>query len=251
MPRGHMDPVGIWLQGDPAEIKDYLELGIVGLVTNTLILDGLVDKYGPMLGLIEKFLGLQDDLPLVVEVDGDTTDDLLTVSQPFLKLSPRVIMKIPCTLKGLHTVARLKRQGRESMVTTTFSVSQAVAATAAGAAYVAPFVGPTIDSGADAMNIVGDIVRVFGERTDTPYLAAGIVRNVLAADVAIRAGCDGIIVFPKTYDEMLLHPGTAEWNATFRGRWDSMSAKGALEGLPGHSKSRTNGKAQRAPARRR
>ncbi len=55
MPHGHSDPVGIWLQGDPAEIKDYLDLGIVGLVTNTLILDGMVDKYGPMLPLIERY----------------------------------------------------------------------------------------------------------------------------------------------------------------------------------------------------
>jgi hypothetical protein len=30
---------------------------------------------------------------------------------------------------------------------------------------------------------------------------------------------------------MLLHAGTAEWNATFRGHWDNMRAKGALRGV--------------------
>ena len=245
MPRGHSDPVGIWLAGDPAEIRDYLELGIVGLVTNTIVLDGLVDKYGPILRVIEKYLELQDELPLVVEVDADTAEDLVAVSQPFLKLSPRVVMKIPCTLKGLRTVARLKQEGRACMVTTTFSVSQAVAAAAAGAAYVAPFVGPTMDSGADAREIVSDIVRVFAARNGSPYIAAGIVRTALAAHVAIRAGCDGIVIFPKTYEEMLQHPGTAEWNTTFRRHWDSMGAKGALEGLPGHAKPGVNGEAAR------
>lgn len=231
MPRGHSDPVGIWLQGDPETIKDYLELGIVGIVTNTIILDGMVDKYGPMVKLIERYLTLQDDEPLVVEVDGNTTEDILAASEVFIQMSPRVVMKIPCTSKGLRVVARLKARGRDSMVTTTFSISQAVAAASAGAAYVALFVGPLIDSGADTAKIVGDIVRVFRERQNTPYLAAGIVRSAIVADVAIRAGCDGIIIYPHTYEEILLHPGTAEWNATFRGKWDSMAAKGALAGV--------------------
>ena len=223
--------VGIWLQGDPEEIEDYLELGISGIVTNTIILEGLVGKYGPMLGLIERYLSLKDDGPVVVEVDGDTAEDLVAVSRVFGRLSPRVVMKIPCTTKGLRTVARLKAVGQESMVTTTFSASQAVAAACAGAEYIAPFVGPTIDSGADAFTIVSDIVRVISDRPNGPYILGGIIRNAISADVAIRAGCDGIVIFPSTYEEMMLHPGTAEWNATFRDRWDSMVAKGALEGV--------------------
>lgn len=103
-------------------------------------------------------------------------------------------------------------------------MSQAIAA--AGAAYVAPFIGPTIDSGADVDRIIGDIVRVIGRSEDSPYLAAGIVRTTIAADTAIRAGCDGIVISPATYEEMLLHPGTAEWNARFRHHWDRMSEKG-------------------------
>ena len=231
MPLSERPPVGIWLQGDPEEIEDYLELGIYGLVTNTIILDDLVDKYGPMLGLIERYLTLQDHGPVVVEVDGDTVDDIFDASRMFGKMSPRIVMKIPCTTKGLHAVARLKTVGQKSMVTTTFSASQAVAARCAGAAYIAPFVGPTVDSGADAFRIVSDIVRVIAERPDGPYLLGGIIRNAVTADVAIRAGCDGIVIFPHTYEEILLHPGTAEWNATFRGHWDSMEAKGALAGI--------------------
>ena len=231
MPRGHDDPVGIWLQGDPEILKDYLELHPVGLVTNTIILDDMVDTYGPMLGLIERYLGVIDDVPLVVEVDGDTTEDIVAASAPFQALSPRVVMKIPTNTKGLRAVARMKAKGRDSMVTTLFSASQAVAATQAGAAYIAPFVGPMVDSGADAMKIVSDIVRILRERENTPYILGGIIRNTIAADVAIRAGCDGIVIFPHTLEEIMLHPGTAEWNATFRGHWDSMQRKGALKGV--------------------
>lgn len=231
MPSGHDDPVGIWLQGDPEVLKDYVELQPVGLVTNTIILDDMVDTYGSMLGLIERYLGVIDDVPLVVEVDGDTAEDIVAASAPFQALSPRVVMKIPTSGKGLRAVARMKADGRDSMVTTLFSASQAVAATQAGAAYIAPFVGPMIDSGADAATIVSDIVRVLQGRENTPYILGGIIRNTIASDVAIRAGCDGIVIFPHTYEEILLHPGTAEWNSTFRDHWDNMQRKGALEGV--------------------
>lgn len=231
MPKGHRDQVGIWLWGDPERIEDYLELGIVGIVTNTIVLDQMVDRYGQMAATVERYLRLQESEPVVVEVDGDTTEDLVDAALVFTRLSPRVVLKIPTSSKGLRAVARLKQQGHDSMVTTLFSASQAVAAAAAGAAYVAPFIGPTIASGADTLKIIGDIVSVLRSRSDTPYIAAGIVRNVLAADVAIRAGCDGIVISPEVYEEMLLHPGTAEWNATFRMHWDSMKAKGALSGV--------------------
>ena len=228
----HVNPVDIWLQGDPEVIEDYLDFDVFGIVTNTVILDDMVDKYGPMLGLIERYLGLLNRGPVVVEVDGDTTDEIIAASAPFQAMSDRVVMKIPCTMKGLRAVSRMKADGRESMVTTLFSASQAVAATKAGADYIAPFVGPMIDSGADAMTIVRDMVRVLRERQNTPYVLGGIIRGAIAADVAIRGGCDGVVIFPHTLEEMLLHPATAEWNATFRGHWDNMRAKGALEGVP-------------------
>jgi transaldolase len=229
-PKGHRSRVGIWLWGDPAEICDYLELGVVGLVTNTIVLDQLTDKYGRMEAVVDRYLELPHNGPVVVEVDGDTADEMVRVSKVFTAMSPRVVLKIPCSSKGLRAVVHLGRDGHKCMVTTTFSVSQAVAAAAAGAAYIAPFIGPTIDSGADAAAIIGDIVRVIGRSEDSPYLAAGIVRTTIAADTAIRAGCDGIVISPAVYEEMLLHPGTTEWNATFRRHWDRMADKGALDG---------------------
>ena len=231
MVQGFPGPAGIWFQGDPAVIKDYLEFNPVGFVTNTIVLDGMADTYGPMLGIIESYLALQDHGPVVVEVDGDTTEDIVDVSAPFQALSPRVVMKIPSTTKGFRAIARMRAKGRESMVTTLFSASQAVAAVQVGATYIAPFVGPLIDSGADARAIVSDIVQIVRGRANAPYVLGGIIRNWIAADVALRAGCDGVVVFPHTFEEMMLHAGTAEWNATFRGHWDSMVEKGALAGV--------------------
>ena len=231
MVQGYPGQAGIWFQGDPEVIKDYLEFNPVGIVTNTIVLDDLADTYGPTLGVIERYLQLKDDGPVVVEVDGDTAEDIVNVSAPFQALSGRIVMKIPSTTKGFRAIARMKAKGRESMVTTLFSASQAVAAVQVGATYIAPFVGPLIDSGADAQAIVRDIVQIVRGRANAPYVLGGIIRNWIAADVALRAGCDGVVVFPHTFEEMMRHAGSDEWNATFRAHWDSMVEKGALTGV--------------------
>ena len=70
-----------------------------------------------------------------------------------------------------------------------------------------------------------DIVQIVRGRANAPYVLGGIIRNWIAADVALRAGCDGVVVFPHTFEEMMRHAGTDEWNATFRGHWDSMVEK--------------------------
>ena len=108
MPRGHRAPVGIWLWGDPDEIEDYLELGCVGLVTNTIVLDQLTDAPKSMIAVVERYLELPVDGPLVVEIDGDTADEFMTHAAAFTRLSPRVVLKIPASAKGLRAVSRLK-----------------------------------------------------------------------------------------------------------------------------------------------
>ena len=92
MAAGFPESVGIWFQGDPEVITDYLEFKPIGFVTNTIVLDDLADTHGPMINLIDRYLTLMDDVPVVVEVDGDTTEDIVSVSAPFQALSPRVVM---------------------------------------------------------------------------------------------------------------------------------------------------------------
>ena len=54
MATGFPASVGIWFQGDPEVITDYLEFKPIGIVTNTIVLDDLADTHGPMINLIDR-----------------------------------------------------------------------------------------------------------------------------------------------------------------------------------------------------
>ena len=231
-PRGHNDPVGIWLWGDPAEIRDYLELGVVGLVTNTIVLDQLTDSYGPMIRVIERYLNLPHDGPLVVEVDGDTTDEIERVARIFTAMSPQVVLKIPCTMKGPARGRASEGRGPPEHGHDHL-FRQPGRGCRGGRRGICCPLHRAADRrwGRRRQDHWRHRARDRSQRRKLALSGGGIVRTTIAADTAIRAGCDGIVISPTTFEEMLLHPGTAEWNATFRRHWDQMEAKGALEGV--------------------
>ena len=128
----------IWLAGDPADLGEWLERGAEGIVTNTVVLNEMVQKYGQLLDVVRRYLDLTDK-PVVVEVEGHTTQELLDVSHVFTALSPQVVIKIPCTVAGLGAFRVLEQEGVTTFCTTVFSLAQAAAVAQAGASHVLPF----------------------------------------------------------------------------------------------------------------
>ena len=85
----------IWLAGDPEDLKIWLPRGGYGIGTNTVVLNEMVQKYGPLTELVKRYLDITEK-QVVVEVDGHTTQELLDVSHVFTRMSDRIIIKIPC-----------------------------------------------------------------------------------------------------------------------------------------------------------
>ena len=103
--RGHGP--AIWLAGDPEDLKVWLPRGGYGIVTNTVVLNEMVQKYGPLTELVKRYLDITDK-QVVVEVDGHTTQELLDVSHVFTRMSDQVIIKIPCAVHGLEAFSTLR-----------------------------------------------------------------------------------------------------------------------------------------------
>ena len=100
----------IWLAGDPEDLKEWMPLGIEGIVTNTVVLNQMVQKYGQLIGVIQRYLDITDK-PVVVEIDGHSTKELLAVGHIFTAMSDQIILKIPCTVNGLHAFRKLSDEG--------------------------------------------------------------------------------------------------------------------------------------------
>ena len=221
----------IWLAGDPEELKPWMDYGIEGIVTNTVVLNEMVKKYGQLVDLVKRYLDITDK-PVVVEIDGDTTEELIDVASVFSDMSPRIIIKIPCGVNSLGAFAELNKRGVETYCTTVFSLTQAAAVAPAGATHVLPFCDPLKPIGGDPTKLVRECVSMFKGWEQRPYITAALIRSPETAYAALRDGADGIVIFWTVYKEMMSHPLTDQWNKTFLDEWEEMNESGLLKGIP-------------------
>ncbi len=221
----------IWLAGDPEDLPEWLDRGAAGIVTNTVVLNDMVKKYGQLTGVIQRYLDITDK-PLVVEIDGHSTEELLDVGEVFTKLSDQIILKIPASTDALGAFAALKSAGVPTFCTTVFTLPQAAAVAQAGVTHVLPFCEPFNDVGGDPTKLIRDCREMFDGWVERPFITAALVRSVYTADAALRDGADGIIVFWPVFRDMMQSHLTDEWNKTFLGEWNSMYEAGLLDGVP-------------------
>ena len=221
----------VWLAGDPVDLKPWMGRGAAGIVTNTVVLNDMVKKYGQMTEVIQRYLDITDK-KVAVEIDGHSTQELLDVGEVFTKMSDQVILKIPCSVNALGAFAELKKAGVETFCTTVFTVNQAVAVAQAGVDHVLPFCEPYRDVSGDPTALVRDLRDIFHDWAQRPHITAALVRSKDTAEAALRDGADGIIVFWPIFEEMLQAKFTDEWNTTFLNEWNEMCDAGLLEGVP-------------------
>ena len=221
----------VWLAGDPEDLKPWMDRGAAGIVTNTVVLNEMVQKYGQMTDVIQRYLDITDK-KVAVEIDGHSTQELLDVGEVFTRLSERVILKIPCTVNALGAFAELKKAGVETFCTTVFTLNQAVAVAQAGVTHVLPFCEPYRDVSGDPTKLIRQMRQVFTDWDQRPYITAALVRSTDTAHAALRDGADGIIVFWPIFEQMLQSKLTDEWNTIFLNEWNAMDDAGLLAGVP-------------------
>ncbi|MDD9993286.1 MAG: hypothetical protein OXP75_15935, partial [Rhodospirillales bacterium] len=204
----------IWLAGDPDDLREWMPLGIAGIVTNTVVHNQYAKAHGGAIDVIKKYLDLTDK-PIVVEIDGHSLDELLDVGKAFTDLSDQIVLKIPCSTNALKAFAALREEGVETCCTTVFSLPQAVAVAQAGVDHILPFCEPVKEAGGDPTKLIRECAQVFGGWEQRPFIMAALVRTVETAYAAFRDGADELVTMWTVYRDMMDHPMTAQWNKVF------------------------------------
>ncbi len=247
------------------EIKEAYSWGILdGVTTNPTLIKKAVDlpkRRGEKVN-IENYIRMilktvGENCPVSLEVVGLTYEDMLREArklyEKFNRVANNVVIKIPANpstekgsgkdYDGLRCIKQLAEEGVPVNTTLVMTISQALLAAKAGAAYVSPFIGRIDDylrkkagikfekgdyyeaegisiegseeklndngivSGVDLLRKIVDIFRKYGLKTK---IIAASVRNARQVREIAETGVDIATIPFNVIQEMITHPKTTE-----------------------------------------
>ena len=199
------------------EIREANELGMIdGVTTNPSLVakEGDVDFKEHIAKICAMVKG-----DISAEVTALDTEGMLKEGREYAKIAPNVVVKCPLTLDGLKATRTLTGEGIGVNVTLCFSAAQAILAAKAGAKYISPFIGRLDDIATDGMQLIQDIVQIYGNYDyKTEVLAASIRSPMHIVNCALAAADVATIPF-KVIQQLVKHPLTDKGLEAFLSDW--------------------------------
>ncbi len=199
------------------EIKEANELGLIdGVTTNPSLVakEGNVDFKEHIAKICSIVKG-----DVSAEVTALDTEGMLSEGRELAKIAPNVVIKCPLTLDGLKATRIFREEGTKVNVTLCFSAAQALLAAKAGATYISPFIGRLDDIGQNGMQLIQDIVQIYGNYGySTEVLAASIRHPMHIVDCAL-VGADVATIPFKVIKQLAQHPLTDKGLDAFLNDW--------------------------------
>lgn len=206
---------------DLQEIEKGLEWGMVdGITTNPSLIAKQGKPYLPTVQAIARRV----PGPVSGEVLATDYEGMLDQGRRLAELADNVVVKIPLGPPGLRAVQTLASEGIKSNVTLCFSTAQALLAAKAGATYISPFIGRLDDLGQDGMQLIEEVVEIYGNYNfDTKVLVAS-VRHPMHVVQSAQLGGDVVTIPFKVLEKLYKHPLTdlgldqflSDWKKTGR-----------------------------------
>ncbi|MGB5220483.1 MAG: fructose-6-phosphate aldolase [Polyangiales bacterium] len=190
---------------DIEEIRDAAEMGVIdGVTTNP----SLVAKTGrPFKEVLVDICEVVNG-PISAEVVATDHEGIIREGRNLAAMHENIVVKVPLIAEGLKAVRTLSEEGIRTNVTLCFSVTQGLLAAKAGATYISPFIGRVDDIAGSGMELVQQLVTVYGNYgLDTKVLAASI-RHPLHVVEASLLGADVATIPHKVIHQLLKHPLT-------------------------------------------
>ena len=208
---------------DVDQISSAYQTGLIeGVTTNpTLVLKSGRDLVEVAEDLVLKFPKLKS---ISTEVVADTAEEMLEQAEKFYVLSPKITIKVPCTVEGLKVCKALSDERIQTNVTLVFSVAQAILAAKAGATYVSPFVGRCDDNSFSGVELVRAIASTYSahKEIETQVLAASL-RDVHHVSRCFLYGASVCTLPPGVFWNMYGHVLTKDGLERFQKDWDEVN----------------------------
>jgi len=160
------------------------------------------------------------DGPVSAEVTATEAEAMVAEGRTLAKIADNVAVKVPLTWDGLKACKALSGDGTQVNVTLCFSANQALLAAKAGATFVSPFVGRLDDIGHDGMQLIAEILEIYGnyDSIQTEVLVASI-RSPMHVLHAARLGADVCTIPPNVIQQLAKHTLTDKGLEAFLADW--------------------------------
>jgi transaldolase len=199
------------------EIKKAYALGMVdGVTTNPSL---IARENRPFEELLQEICELVDG-PVNGEVVSIDAEGMVEEGRKLAAFHPNIVVKIPMTTEGLKAVKILSNENIRTNVTLIFSSMQALMAAKAGAAYVSPFVGRLDDISQVGMDLVNDIMNIYGNYGYETEVIVASVRNPIHVVEAALMGADIATIPYKVIEQLAKHPLTDIGMDKFLADWE-------------------------------
>ena len=199
------------------EIKKAVALGMVDGVTTNPSLIAKEDR--PFEDLLLEICDLVDG-PVNGEVISLDAEGMVEEGRKLAAYHANIVVKIPMTTEGLQAVKVLSSEDIKTNVTLIFSSTQALMAAKAGASYVSPFVGRLDDISQVGMDLVSDIMNIYGNYGYETEVIVASIRNPVHVVEAALIGADISTIPFKVIDQLAKHPLTDIGMEKFLADWE-------------------------------
>jgi transaldolase len=142
-------------------------------------------------------------------------------------IDPWIVVKVPLTRDGIQACKALSSEGIKVNVTLCFSPAQALLAAKVGATYISPFVGRLDDVGTPGMELIRDIVDIYGNYNFKTEVLVASTRGPMHIVEAARMGADICTCPPAVIDSLFNHPLTDIGLKKFLADWEKAYGAGA------------------------
>ncbi|HUH04707.1 MAG TPA: fructose-6-phosphate aldolase [Kofleriaceae bacterium] len=205
---------------DTADIGEIREAASMGMIDGVTTNPSLVAKTGRKFR--DVLLEICDIVkgPVSAEVVSLTSDDMMKEARELAALRPNIVVKIPLLPEGLKAVRICTEEGIKTNVTLCFSATQALMAAKAGATYISPFVGRIDDISDEGMDVVADILEIYGNYGLPTQVLVASVRHPVHVLQAARLGAHVATCPLSVLLQLTKHPLTDLGLAKFLADWE-------------------------------
>ena len=201
------------------EIKEIADLGLLDGVTTNPSLIAKEKAQKNFEKTIKEICKIAKG-PVSAEVISTDYDGMIKEALKLSKIDKNVVIKLPMTPNGIKATNYLYKKKIKVNVTLIFSVSQAIIAAKAGAAYVSPFVGRLDDISSSGLDLISDLSEVFMNYGFHTEILVASIRNPIHLTESAKLGADVATLPYSVIMQLFNHPLTDSGITKFLNDWN-------------------------------